>query len=337
MNTRLRWGILGTGNIAHQFAEGVVGSRRGVLAAVGSRSASTAQQFAAEFNIPNRHESYDALVADDTVDVVYVSLPNSMHHAWTIKALDAGKHVLCEKPFAVNLGEAQEMFDTARRRGRVLIEAFMYQSHPQTRAVMETIQSGAIGAVRLVRTSFCFRTTKIAGNVRYNVEMAGGALMDIGCYCTSLSRLVAGQEPDVIQCTARLHESGVDELTSGFLRFPNGVQASFVCAMCVQTDNAAIICGEDGYITVPVPWKPPVKGTAFHVDGMTPPRQDKTASPRPQRRTMTVDADRPLFALEADDFAAAVFDGAAPAVTEQDTLGNMRVLDELRRQAGLSF
>lgn len=156
MDKKLRWGILGTGNIARQFAAGVKASGRCQLAAVGSRTAKKASEFAAEFQIPAAHGEYAGLIQQKNIDAIYVSLPNSMHHEWTIAALKAGKHVLCEKPLAMNAAEAEEMFDVAQSTGKTLIEAFMYRSHPQTRSVVEAVKSGTIGELKIIRTSFCF-------------------------------------------------------------------------------------------------------------------------------------------------------------------------------------
>ena len=332
MVERLRWGILGTGNIARQFADGLRSSRRCAIEAVGSRGSSTASEFADKYRLPRAYGSYDDLLADRDVDAVYNSLPNNHHHAWTIKALRAGKHVLCEKPFAMNRRESVEMFEVARQTKRVLVEAFMYRSHPLTKAVVDTVRSGAIGAVRLIRTSFCYRTTKIAGNIRFAPELGGGALMDVGCYCINFSRLIAGAEPTTSYATARKHSSGVDDVVVATMHFPDGVLASFTAGMGVQADNTAYVCGTEGYIEVPVPWKPPVTGAVYTIARGTPPRQD---NPKPMTvppcETRTVDANMELYGLEADDFAATVLDGKPPVISEADTLGNMAVLDEMRR------
>jgi len=335
----LNWGILGTGNIARQFAAGMNSSRRGRIVAVGSRSHDAAWQFAGQFAIPAAHGSYEALLADRNVQAVYVSLPNSMHHEWTIRALRAGKHVLCEKPFAVNAAQAEEMFDVARRSGRVLVEAFMYLSHPQTQSILDTVARGDIGQVKIIRTSFCYRTTRIQGNIRFSPELAGGAMMDVGCYCLSFCRLVAGAEPDRVLSAGKLHASGVDEWAAGTLGFPNGVLATFVCGMTVQADNTASICGSDGYIEIGWPWKPQ-RLASYTIGHSIPPRQDARpghSAASPPRQQFTVGAKAELYALEADDFAATVRDGAPPAVTAEHTLGNMRVLDQIRRQIGLPF
>jgi D-xylose 1-dehydrogenase (NADP+, D-xylono-1,5-lactone-forming) len=344
MNERLRWGILGTGNIARQFADGLLRTRtagRSRITAVGSRSAESAQAFAQGREIAGVHGSYDALLADPNVDAVYNSLPNSLHHPWTIKTLRAGKHVLCEKPFALTRTEAQEMFDEAARAKRVLVEAFMYRSHPLTHSFIDAVRGGEIGELKMLRTSFCYRTTRIDGNVRFDRKLGGGALMDVGCYCINFSRMLAGEEPSEIHASAHMHERGVDDLVVANLKFPSGVIASFSCGMSVHADNTASVCGTDAFVEIPIPWKPPARGAAYTIARSTPPKMDVAAGPggaqRPPRETRTVDAGKELYALEADDFAAAVLDGKPPALTPADTLGNMAVLDEIRRQIGLTF
>jgi predicted dehydrogenase len=340
MIERLRWGILGTGNIARQFADGVLKSaQRCRLTAVGSRSSESATAFAQPREIRSVHGSYEALLADPNVEAIYNSLPNSMHHEWTIRALRAGKHVLCEKPFALTRTEAEAMFAEARKAGRVLVEAFMYRSHPLTHAMIDAVRGGEIGELKLVRTSFCYKTSRVDGNVRFDRKLGGGGLMDVGCYCINFSRMLAGEEPTEIHASAHMHERGVDDLLVATLKFRSGVVASFTCGMCVHADNTAYVCGTDGFIEIPIPWKPPVTGAQYTLARSTPPKMDLAAGAqqRPPRETRTIDAGKELYALEADDFAAAVLDGKPPALTEADTLGNMAVLDEIRRQIGLTF
>src|SRR5258705_7910124 len=242
---KIGWGILGTGNIARQFCSGVRGCERGVLVAVGSRTAASAAEFAGQYAITKSYPTYEQVIADKQVDAVYISLPNSMHCEWTIRALEAGKHVLCEKPLASNEAQAREMFDAARSSGKTLVEAFMYRAHPQTREVMEKVRRGAIGEVRLVRSSFCYRTNRIDGNIRFDPALAGGSLMDVGCYCINFSRMVAGAQVEGIEANGVLHEKGVDQLVVGNLKFANGVVAGFTCGMRVQADNTAYICGTE--------------------------------------------------------------------------------------------
>lgn len=187
MSEPLRWGILGAGKIARKFAGQLPQSSRARLAAVGSRRGDSAAQFAGRFG-GRPHGSYADLLADETVEAVYVSLPNGLHHEWTVRALEAGKHVLCEKPIASNAAQAETMFDAAERAGRVLVEAFMYRCHPAIDALIETVRRGEIGQVRLIRSHFTFHRPVDADDARYRADLAGGAMMDVGCYCLHFAR-----------------------------------------------------------------------------------------------------------------------------------------------------
>ena len=338
---RLRWGIVGTGNIARQFAEGVAGSERSVVAAVASRSSDAAQAFAARFGIPIAHANsagYDTILTEPAVDAIYLSLPNSMHREWTMKALAAGKHVLCEKPMAATPAEVAEMFAAADCAGRVLIEAFMYRAHPQTAAIVDAVRGGAIGDVKSIRTSFCFRVRQPAGNIRFDAALQGGALMDVGCYCVSFSRLIAGGDPVEVKAVATRHASGVDEQTTAALKYANGITAEFTCGMGVQADNTGHVCGDEGYLSVAWPWKPPTGGTQIVVRGAVPPRQDQPAATAPlaapEPRAIDVPNEKPLYAIEADAFAACVLDGAPPFVTRDESIGNARTIEAIARQIG---
>lgn len=343
MSKKLRLGILGTGNIAKQFAAGAARSYRCTLGAVGSRSAASAAAFGEAFGIKATHESYDALLADRHVDAIYISGPNSTHYEWTIKSLRAGKHVLCEKPFALDAAQAEEMFDVAHSAGRVVMEAFMYLCHPQTSAIVDAIHRGNIGALKLIRTAFCYSTNKIEGNIRFDRALGGGALMDVGCYCISMSRLLTGEEPSTIHAETRMHKTGVDELTTVSLKFPGGVLAGFTCGMLTHADNTAHISGDKGWIEVQWPWKPTPEKSGFVMTRSIPPRQDHAAgSAKPPaaanpRQEVRVPVEGDLFGIEADDFANAVLDGSPPRVTRDFTIGNMKVLDEIRKQIGLRF
>lgn len=326
---QIRWGILSTGNIARQFAHGVRASRTGVVVAVASRSADAARAFASQFGVAKAQAGYESLLTERNVDAVYNALPNSMHHEWTIKALRAGKHVLCEKPLAVTAAEAEEMFAVARQTGRVLVEAFMYRCHPQTLAVVDAVKKNAIGKLRSIRTSFCFRTTKIDGNIRFDAALAGGALMDVGCYCLSFSRLIAGSEPIDAFAFKELGPGGVDVAISGGLRFADGVTASFNCAMHTQSDNAALICGDEGWIRIPVPWKPLAATSGCVIERQTPPKQDNTSASKAPIERITVPVDGDVYGIEADAFADVVAGKIGPFVTEADSIGNLRLIEHL--------
>ena len=343
----LRFGILGTGNIARQFAGSFRTSTRCVVSAVGSRERASAEAFVAGYAPAAEATSYEGVLASGEVDAVYVSFPNSMHREWTIRALRAGKHVLCEKPLGINAGEVEEMFAEARKAGRLLVEAFMYVSHPLTEAVLEAVRAGRLGRVRHVRTSFCYRTMKIAGNVRFDAALGGGALLDIGCYCVHFSRLIARAamgadvEPEEVWAEGSFHEpSGVDDQVAGLLRFPSGLTATFNCGMAVQADNTATVSCEEGYLEIPVPWKPPAENARLVMARSVPPKQDSPPAsmaatgasvrpPPPLREELLFQAGKDLYAMEADDFAAAVSGEMSPRVSQADSLGNARVLDRI--------
>lgn len=332
-----RFGILGTGNIARQFASSMATSHHCRITAVGSRSIEAAHAFIEDHCPPPSDNpvatTYEGVLASPDVDAVYVSLPNSLHAEWTIAALRTGKHVLCEKPLAMSLPEAEAMFTAARAAGRLLVEAFMYVSHPLTQAYVSAVRSGAVGTLRHIRASFCYKTSKIAGNVRFDPSLGGGALMDIGCYCLHFSRMIAGAEPVRVWAEGSLHPSGVDEQASVLLRFPGNLTASFTCGMTLQADNTATISGDAGYLEVPVPWKPPVKNARYALAHSTPPKMDSAVSrnaPPPPRQEFLLDAVKDLYALEADDFALAIQGTKPPAISPEDSLGNMALLDKVR-------
>lgn len=215
----------------------------------------------------------------------------------------------------------------------------MYRCHPQTLAVLRAVAGGAIGRVRQVRTSFCYRTTKVAGNVRFDPALAGGALMDVGCYCLSFSRLFLGEPADG-SAAGHLHPTGVDDLCTGWLRSAAGAVASFTCGTGVQANNAAHVCGTEGYIEVPVPWKPPAGGGEYVVARAAPPKQDYAAGkapPPPPRQTVAVEAAGDVYGIEADDFAASVLDGMPVRVTREETMSVAKWLERFRREVGLGY
>lgn len=318
MSSPFSWGILGTGVIARKFAE-QMSHTEGRLAATGSRAQESADRFARDFG-GRAHAGYDALLSDPGVEAVYNSLPNHLHHEWTIKALEAGKHVLCEKPFAMNEAQAREMFDAAQRTGRVLVEAFMYRCKPVIGRFLQMARSGVIGDVRLIRSNFTFSRPVLDHDARYKPEMAGGSLMDVGAYCVNFCRAIAGCEPVSLHASAHLHPAGVDDYAAGVLKFPNDVLATFTSGMTVESDRTTYVCGTKGWLAIDFPWQ-----TA---DSFLIARGD-------QREIITVKTPKPIYALEADAFVDAVRNGGTPWTTPGDTLGNMRALDELRRQIGV--
>jgi xylose dehydrogenase (NAD/NADP) len=234
---RTRWGLLSTARINDRLLKGARRSDSVDVIAVASRDRARAEHYARERGIARAYGSYDELLADPDVDAVYVSLPNSMHVEWTVRALEAGKHVLCEKPLSRVEAEAARAFDVAERQGLVLMEAFMYRHNPQTLQFAELAADGAIGAVRLIRAAFSFAVTH-AADVRLAAEYDGGALMDVGCYCVNAARLLAG-EPHRVMGEQVANDADVDLRFVGQLRFPGDVLASFDCALDLPVPSGA--------------------------------------------------------------------------------------------------
>ena len=318
MSNKLRWGVLGTGGIAKKFAGDLKATDLGELEATGSRSQLTADVFASEFG-GKGVESYEALVSDPEVDAVYNSLPNGLHAEWSIKAMEAGKHVLCEKPMARNISEVEEMFRVSERTGQVLVEAFMYRSHPAIQKLIDMVRGGALGQVKLIRSNFSFTREVMDSDARYQVDHAGGGLMDVGCYCVNLARAVMGSEPTNTACFAHIHEKGVDDYAAGVLRFGDKTLMTFTCGMTVMNDWTTYISGDDGEIEINAPW---------FCDGSFKLTKGESTE------IIEAKTEKPMYALEAEAFAAAVA-GGKPWITKEDTLGNMRVLDQLRKQSGV--
>ena len=327
-DSRLRWGILGTGAIAHTFARALTKARLGKLAAVASRSQESADAFAAEF--PARsHGSYEGLLADPEVDAVYISTPHPFHAEWCERAARAGKHILCEKPLTMNEAEAKAVAHAARASGVFLMEAFMYRCHPQTAKLLELIRSGAIGELRMIQVAFSFYRAFDPKARLFNPELGGGAILDVGCYTTSIARLLAGvaegkpfAEPLKMSGHVVLSPvTGVDLYAVATAEFPGGVLAQLACGVGVDQERTLRIYGSRGMIEVPFPFSMLKEGgTSFiHL---------KRAGAS-EAETISVHADQPLFAIEADTVAEAIRAGAkeSPAMTVDDSIGNAAMLD----------
>ncbi len=251
----LNWGLLSTAKINRALITPLRASPRNRLAAVASRSQASADSYAREWNIPVAHGSYEALLADPNIDIIYNPLPNHLHAEWTIKALEAGKHVLCEKPIALTLSEVDAMAAAAQKNNRVLAEAFMYRHHPQTLKVLELVENGKIGRLQLIRGSFTFKmTTDI--NIRLNPEMGGGSIWDVGCYPISYARLVAGAEPVEVFGQQVTGQTGIDDSFYGQMKFSNGVYAQFDSGFRSPYRTHLELVGDEGTLTVPSPFKP---------------------------------------------------------------------------------
>ncbi len=337
----LHWGILGTGKIARKFAESLLTSRTGRLAAVASRAQETADAFLAGgpspsgSDAPCAYGSYEELLRDPAVEAVYISTPHTSHAEWTIQAARAGKHILCEKPFALNHAEAAAAAETARECGVFLMEAFMYRCHPQTARVVEIIRSGRLGEIRLIRASFAFRADYNPANPSrlHREDLGGGAILDVGCYCMSMARLLAGAaqgrpfaEPAQLRAFGRLGAlSRTDEQSVAILTFENGTLAQLSVGFNAVQDNAVTVYGSDASLHIPAPWKPGADVSLLELTSGE------------NKETQRVHAGAPLYSIEIDTFAASLKDGEAACMPVADTLGNMAALDRWRMEAGMLY
>jgi predicted dehydrogenase len=248
----VKWGIVSTADINRKVIPGAHASEKVELVAVASRDQARAEAYAREWEIPRAYGSYEELLADSEIEAVYISLPNTMHAEWSIKALDAGKHVLCEKPFTRHPEEVDAAFDAAERNGRLLSEAFMYRHNPQTAALAELVRDGAIGELRLIRSAFSYGLYDDQ-NIRLRTDVEGGALMDVGCYNVSGSRLLGG-EPERVWGEAWYGPSETDWVFSGTLRFPGDVIATFDCATALAERDELEAIGSEGSLFLDDPW-----------------------------------------------------------------------------------
>ena len=317
MTDKIRWGILSTANIGRKVIPGIHASRNGVVAAVASRSLDRAKAFADEQNIPRAFGSYEEMLASDAIDAVYNPLPNSMHAEWSIKCAEAGKATLCEKPFASDAAEAQTMVDAFARHDVMLAEAFMYRFHPQYEVVKRLIGDGAIGDLQLIQSSFTFFIDDFS-NIRLSEALAGGGLMDVGCYCINVMRFISGEEPGAVTATAKFGErSGVDEIMAGTLTFPSGVIGVFDCGLRAHRQQSVRFKGTAGSIILP--------------SSFTPDKDKATIVEQWNGETLTEHVVPPVdqYQLMVEDFADALLTGREPRFPASDAVQNMRLVDRL--------
>jgi predicted dehydrogenase len=321
--TSLRWGILSTADIARsKVVPGMQRAQRCEIVAIASRDEGRARSVAAELGIPIAHATYEALLADPKVDAVYIPLPNHLHAEWSIAAMRAGKHVLCEKPLAVTAADAQRMVDAAGTAGVHLMEAFMYRLHPSWVAVRDLVTAGRIGRLTSVQSWFSYFNDD-AANIRNIAAAGGGALFDIGCYSVNLSRMLFAAEPTRVEASImRDPSTGVDVLTSAILEFDAGV-ATFTCSTRTETDQRVHVYGTEGRISVGIPFNiPPDRPTqVFLTSGGEPPVA-------PHTEVLTFETADP-YTIEAERFAAAVLDGGPPPVPPEDAVANLRVIERI--------
>ena len=328
MTDRVKWGILGNATIARKCVIGAIQrSRNGLVQALATRSPADAKDVADQNGIRTIYDGYEAVLADPGIDAVYIPLPNHMHLPWTLKALSAGKHVLCEKPLACNLGEARLMAAQAEENGLLLMEAFMYRFHPRSRHIKQIVDQGEIGRPRLVRSAFCYRMDdkilQSGGNARLKPDMGGGALLDVGCYSVSVARWLLGAEPTAVQAQAVYHSTGVDMHLVGTLQFDGEklavLEASFISAL----QQTYTVVGSDGAIDLPhdafIPW-------------------EKDAVYTLRKKDQEVGEERVIpgadeYQLMVEHFSDAVLGRVDLDRTPDESIANMRVLDALSEAA----
>jgi predicted dehydrogenase len=313
----VRWGVLSTARINDSVLRGARKSLRLEVVAVASRDQERADAYAREREIPRAHGSYEALVQDPDVEAVYVSLPNALHVEWSIRALEAGKHVLCEKPLDRRPEEVERAFDAAERADRLLMEAFMWRHHPQSRRLKELVEEGAIGELRLVRSQFSFQLTRLE-DVRMRPELQGGSLLDVGCYCVSAARLLAG-EPETVYGEQVLSSSGVDVRFAATMRFPGDVLAHFDCAFDLPLRGEVEAVGSEASLFA---WDPFILGDDRRLEL----RRGDKAERVPVEHTNK-------YQLELENLSDAIRGRADPLLGREDAVAQARALDALLRSA----
>jgi predicted dehydrogenase len=324
---KLQWGILSTANIGQKrVIPAILAGRRGVVAAIASRDAGRAARAAAAFQIARSYRTYQELLDDPDIDAIYNPLPNHLHVEWTVRALDAGKHVLCEKPIGLNAGEAAAVVAARDRSGKRVIEAFMVRFHPQWQRIRELVRSGRIGSVGVVQSAFLF-TVLDPTNIRNRADIGGGALYDVGCYPIVTARYVYGVEPDrAVALVDRDPRLGVDRVSSGLLRFPGGGQLAFSSALQLAAYQHVAILGTEGRIEIAVPFTPQkdhacriVIDSGKSLDGSSALHEDFPP----------VDQ----YVLQCDTAAAVFQDDSDQEFPIEDAIANMRVIDALYASA----
>jgi predicted dehydrogenase len=318
MANAVKWGIISTADINRKVIPGAHASPKVELVAVASRDQARAAEYAKTWEIERAYGSYEALLADPEIEAVYISLPNTMHCDWSIKALEAGKHVLCEKPLSRHTEQVEAAFDAAGRTGRLLSEAFMYRHNPQTKRVKELVDEGAIGELRLVRSAFSYSLYD-EDNIRLRTDLEGGALMDVGCYNVSGSRLFGG-EPQHVYGEAWFGPSGTDWVFGGTLRFPGDVIALFDCGTAMTNRDELEAIGTEGSLFLDDPWHCNVPVIEVRRDGKV-----ERIEPEP------VDS----YRLELENVSDAIRGEAELLLARDDAIGQARTLEALHESATL--
>jgi xylose dehydrogenase (NAD/NADP) len=312
----VKWGILSTAHINHKLIPGAHASPKIDLLAIASRDKARAGSFAREWSIERAYGSYEELLADPDVEAVYIPLPNTLHREWTIRAVDAGKHVLCEKPFSRHPTDVEAAFDAAERNDMLLMEAFMYRHNPQTRRLQELVDGGAIGELRFIRTAFSYSLYDET-NIRLRADVEGGALMDVGCYCVSGSRLLAG-EPEYVYGDAWYGSSGTDWVFAATMRFPGNVVTTFDCGTALPERDELEAIGSEGSLFLDDPWHCNRPAIELRRDGRV-------------ERIELEPADS--YRLELENLSDAIRGKGELLLGREDALGQARALEALHESA----
>jgi xylose dehydrogenase (NAD/NADP) len=315
----VRWGLMSTARINGLFLAGVRQAEGVEVVAVASRDRGRADAYAREHAIDRVHGSYEALLADPGVDAVYIPLPNSMHVEWSVRALEAGKHVLCEKPLSRSASEVERAFDVAEREGRLLMEAFMYRHNPQTHRLSQLLAEGAVGRVRLIRAAFSF-VARDPADVRLAQGLDGGALMDVGCYCVNGTRLLGG-EPERVSAFQVLGGDDVDVSFAGVLELPGGVLGHFDCGLSFAARDELEVVGDEGSLFLDDPWHCRAPVIELRIEG---------GVERIEGGVERIELERvDSYRLEAENFSAATLGEAEPLLGRADAVAQARAIEAL--------
>ncbi len=333
---KIKWGIIGPGNIANNFADGLKSSYSGQLVSIASKNEDRQKNFGDKYNIHSdfRFNSYEDIINSEHIDAIYISTPHNLHAEWTIKAAGKGKHVLCEKPGAVNLNEGKKIIEAVKEAGVFYMEGFMYRCHPQIPKLLDIIKNKTIGEIHSIECSFGYDTGKVIPESRiFKKELTGGAILDVGLYPISFSRLISGVatgekflEPNFINAEGRIGDTEVDEVAHANLEFKNGIKAKVSTAIRESMKNNAIILGSDGTIELTDPWMPGRNGGPYHAKIII--------NKNGQKEVIELKGPEHLFFFEAELASQCIakekIQPPHPAMTWEDTLGNLKALDTWR-------
>jgi xylose dehydrogenase (NAD/NADP) len=320
MTRKLNWGLLSTARINRALIKPLTISKRTRLLAVASRSQPSAEAYARKWDIPRAHGSYEALLADPEIDVIYNSLPNHLHAEWTIKTLRAGKHVLCEKPIALTVPDVDAMIAVSKETGKILMEAFMYRHHPQTLKAKEIVESGVLGKLQFIRGSFTYNLDH-EGDIRSKAETGGGSIWDVGCYPIGYARYIVGAEPLEVFGWQVMGAGGVDDTFIGQMRFPDDIYMQFDSSLKFSSRSHIEIVGAQGALNIPSPYKPNYK--------------DRIELQHGSKNEVIKIKGQELYLGEVEDMCDAILLGKAPRISLADSRTNISVILALLESARL--